>query len=110
MLGSIPTLRSANLRRHRRQQGCRRSSSTPSSWRAQASLTQGQSSRSLASVGGGMGHMAAGAARRAGPRSRTLKRPTRPLGSRSDLFSTIYVTLMYILLVQHAKSSKRMTV
>ena len=51
-------LRCANLQRHRRQQGCRRLSSTPSSWRAQALPTR-PVQPSLASVGGGM---AAGAA------------------------------------------------
>ena len=51
-------LRSANLRRHRRQQGGRRSSSTPSSWRAQASPTRPEQP-SLASVGGGMAAEAA---------------------------------------------------
>ena len=51
-------LRLRKLRRHRGQQGCRRSSSTPSSWRAQMLHTRPEEP-SLASVGGGM---AAGAA------------------------------------------------
>ena len=64
-------MRSTNLRRHRRQQGGRRSSSTPSSWRAQpqASPTRPeQPSLASPSVGGGMGPLV--------PRSRTLERPT----------------------------------
>ena len=51
-------LRCAKLQRHRRQQGDGRSSTTPSSWRAQASPTRPEQP-SLASVGDGM---AAGAA------------------------------------------------
>ena len=70
--GDANALRSANLRRHRRQQDGRRSSSAPSSWRAQASPTRPEQP-SLASVGGGM---AAGAAfahpRAADPRVRPI--------------------------------------
>ena len=55
---SPSALRLRKLQRHRGQQGCRRPSSTPSSWRAQALPTRPEQP-SLASVGGGI---AAGAA------------------------------------------------
>ena len=48
-------LRCANYLRHRGQQGCRRSLSTPSSWRVQASPTRPEEP-SLALVGRAQGH------------------------------------------------------
>ena len=77
--------------RHRRQQGCRRSSSTPSSWHAEVSPTRPEEP-SLASVGSGM---AAGAAF-GHPRVRDAR--VRP---NSKLVQP-YVTQMYILLTQRA--------